>query len=400
MLTMRAGPGMRPGSHGGEEGGRAIHRPDVIIVGGGIIGCAIGFFLAKAGVRPLILDRGKVGGEASSGAAGMLTAQAHTDEPGLLFDLKLASRALYESMAEDLRQRTDLDIEYRKLGHLVPALTEEENDLVARRVAWQAARGLPAIRITAKEARELEPGLSPAVRGAGWFPEDHHVNNTAVTQALASATLRLGGQVRVDCTVVDLVQDRERVTGVRTLEETIWTDTVLLCAGAWSRQFETAAGLPLPIIPAKGQIVVARLTTPALQHIVYGTGAYAIPRPSGEHIIGSTVEYVGYDKRVTVDAVTGILARVTALAPALREAEMVASWACLRPAAPDGLPVLGPIPGRRGLVVATGHFRNGILLAPITGKLIAELVTDGKPSVSLEPFRPDRPFPSGHPPDH
>jgi glycine oxidase len=391
---------MQPGTHRAEVEVRVIPRPDVIIVGGGIIGCAIAFFLARAGVRPLILDRGKVGGEASSGAAGMLTAQAHTDEPGLLFDLKLASRALYEPLAEELRQRTDLDIEYRRLGHLVPALTEEENELVGTRVAWQAARGLPAVRLTAQEARELEPGLSPASRGAGWFPEDHHVNNTAVTQALASATLRLGGQVRVDCTVVDVVRDGKRVAGVRTLEETIPADTVILCAGAWSRQFETAAGLPLPIIPAKGQIVVARLATPALQHVVYGTGAYAIPRPSGEHIIGSTVEYVGYDKRVTVEAVTGILARMTDLAPALREAEMVASWACLRPAAPDGLPVLGPIPGRRSLLVATGHFRNGILLAPITGKLMAELVTDGKPSISLEPFRPDRPFLSCLPPNH
>jgi len=350
-------------------------------------------------VRPLILERGKVGGEASSGAAGMLTAQAHTDEPGPLFDLMLASRSLYKPLAEELRQRTDLDIEYRTLGHLVPALTAEEDELVARRVAWQAARGLPAVRLSAKEARELEPGLSPAVRGAGWFPEDHHVNNTAVTQALASATLRLGGQVRVDCTVVDLVREGERVTGVRTLEETISADTVLLCVGAWSRQFKAAAGLPLPIIPAKGQIVVARLNSPALQHVVYGPGAYAVPRPSGEHIIGSTLEYVGYDKRVTVEAVTGILARMTALAPALREAEMVASWACLRPAAPDGLPILGPIPGRRGLLVATGHFRNGILLAPITGKLIAELVTEGKPTISLQPFRPDRSFPPGPPPD-
>jgi glycine oxidase len=397
MIFMHEARGTRPGANRVEEGVRAIPRPDVIIVGGGIIGCAIAFFLAKAGVRPLILERGKVSGEASSGGAGMLTAQAHTDEPGPLFDLKLASRALYEPLAEELRQRTDLDIEHRKLGHLVPALTEQDDKLVEARVAWQAARGLPAVRLTAREARELEPGLSPAVRGAGWFPEDHHVNNTALTQALASATLRLGGQVRGDCAVADLVRDGERVTGVRTLGETIAADTVLLCAGAWSRQFETAAGLPLPIIPAKGQIVVARLATPALRRVVYGTEAYAIPRPSGEHIIGSTVEYVGYDKRVTVDAVTGILTRTTALVPALREAEMVASWACLRPAAPDGLPVLGPIPGRRGLAVATGHFRNGILLAPITGKLMAELVTDGKPSLSLEPFRPDRPFPSGLP---
>lgn len=377
-----------------------MQRPDVVIVGGGIVGCAIAFFLAKAGVCPLVLERGEVGAEASSGAAGMLTAQAHTDEPGPLLGLKLASRALYEPLAAELRERTEIDVEYRKLGHVVPALTDEEDEAVGKRVAWQAARGLPAVRLDARGARELEPGLAPDVRGAAWFPEDHHVNNTAVTQALASATIRLGGRVRPGCAVVDLVREGDRVTGVRTVEETIPAGTVILCAGAWSRQFEAAAGLPLPIVPAKGQMVVARLEPPVLRHVVYGTGAYAIPRPTGENIIGSTVEYVGYDKRVTVEGLTGLLAGMTTLVPALREAVIVTTWACLRPAAPDGLPVLGPIPGRRGLVVATGHFRNGILLAPITGKVIAELVADGRTSIPLEPFRPDRPFPPALPSGH
>lgn len=348
----------------------------------------------------MVLERGEVGAEASSGAAGMVTAQAETDEPGPLLDLNLASRALYEPLAGELLECTEMDIEFRKLGHVVPALTDEEYEAVAKRVAWQAARGLPAVRLDDRGARELEPGLAPDVRGAGWFPEDHHVNNSAVTEALASATIRLGGQVRPGSAVVDLVREDERVTGVRTVAEAISTGTVILCAGAWSKQFEAAAGLPLPIVPAKGQMVVARLDSPALGHVVFGAGGYAIPRPSGEHIIGSTVEYVGYDKRVTGEGLTGILARVTALVPALGEAVIVATWACLRPAAPDGVPVLGPVPGRRGLVVATGHFRSGILLAPITGKLIAELIVEGNPSIPLEPFRPDRPFPPGPAPDH
>ena len=152
---------------------------------------------------------------------------------------------------------------------------------MARRVEWQAAHGLPAVRLDAKEARDLEPGLAPDVRGAGWFPEDHHVNNTAVTQALASATMRLGGQVRTDCAVVDLVREGERVTGVRTTDETISTGTVILCAGAWMQQFERAAGIPLPIVPAKGQMVVGRLEPPALRHVVYGTAAVCDPAAYG-----------------------------------------------------------------------------------------------------------------------
>jgi glycine oxidase len=327
----------------------------------------------------------------------MLTAQAHTDEAGPLFDLKLASRALYEGLAVELLERTEIDIEYRKLGHAVPALTDKESVGVKGRVEWQATRGLPAVWLENEEALDLEPGLAPDVKGAGWFPEDHHVNNTAMTQSLASATMRLGGEVRTDCAVVDLAREGERVTGAKTTDGTISAGTVILCAGAWTHQFEKAAGIPLPIVPAKGQMVVARLERPALRHVVYGAAAYAIPRTSGDLIIGSTVEFVGYDKRVTVEGVTGILQGITRLVPGLHEAEMVANWACLRPAAPDGLPILGPVPGRPGLVMATGHFRNGILLAPITGKLIAELFVYGKSPIPLEPFRPDRPMPSGHP---
>ena len=376
----------------------SIQKSDVVLVGGGIIGCAIAFFLAKAGVRPLILERDQVGAEASSGAAGLLTAQAHADEADLLFDLKLRSRALYATLAVELRDRTDIDIEYRTLGHLVPALSEVDQETVGRRVAWQASRGLPAVRLTAREACELEPGLTTEVKGAGWFPEDHHVNNTSATQALASATMRLGGRVLVDSAVVELLRTGDRVTGVRTAQETIAAGTVVLCVGDWSRDFEAAAGLPLPIVPAKGQIVVARLEKPALRTVVYGEAGYAIPRATGEHILGSTVEYVGFDKRVTLEGLTGIMTGITAMVPSLQRAEMAASWGCLRPAAPDGLPLLGRIPEREGLIVATGHFRNGILLAPITGKLIAELIVEGKPSVPLDGFRPDRPFQPGPPP--
>jgi glycine oxidase len=367
-----------------------------VIVGGGIVGCSIAFFLAKAGVRPLVLERTAVAAEASSGGAGLLSAQAHTDEAGPLFDLKLASRALFAGVADELRERTDMDIEYRQLGHVVPVFGEDDARAVRARIAWQAERGLSAQWLAAGQARDLEPGLPGEVRGAGWFPDDHHINSTTMTQALAGAVLRLGGRVRVECGVADLVRDGRRIAGVRTTQETISAAEVVLAAGAWSGQFEAAAGLPLPVVPAKGQIVVARLPAPALRHVVY-EAVYVIPRVLGEHIIGSTVEYVGFDKRTTVEGIAGLLGDATRLAPALRDAEMVASYGCLRPASADGLPLLGRVPDRPGLVVATGHFRNGILLAPITGQLISELIVSGQPSLSLEPFRPDRPFPPGPP---
>jgi len=370
----------------------AIARPDVIIVGGGIIGCSIAFHLAKAGVRPLVIEKTSVAAEASSGGAGLLSAQAHTDEQGPLFDLKLGSRALYPALAEELRERTDMDIEYRRIGHLVPAFSEAAAGAVRARISWQTSRDLSAQWLTAAEAGEFEPGLPAGIHGAGWFPEDNHINSTTTTQALASALMRMGGQVRVECPVTDLVRDGDRITGVRTAQETISAAEVVLAAGAWSGEFEAAAGIPLPVFPAKGQIAVARLPTPATQHVVYEE-AYVIPRAMGEHIIGSTVEYVGFDKRVTVEGIAGLLGDATRLVPTLCDAEMVTSYGCLRPASADGLPLLGRVAGRPGLVVATGHFRNGILLAPITGTLIAELIVQNRTSIPLAPFRPDRPFP-------
>jgi glycine oxidase len=349
-------------------------------------------------VRPLVLERGDIGGEASAGAAGMLTAQAHCDAPDPVFELKLASRNLYPSLVAEVQDRAEVDVEYRRIGHLVPVLTSSEAAEVRRRIAWQQARGLAAHWLDAGEIHALEPGLAPGLQGAGWFPDDHHVNNTAMTQALAGATRRLGGEVRGGCPVLDLVQEADRITGVVTQDGPITGETVVLCAGAWTQAFEAAAGIPLPIVPAKGHIAVARLHPQTLRQVVYGD-VYVIPRASGEHIIGSTVEFVGFDKQVSVEAIAGLLARATAMVPGLRDAELAATWACLRPAAADGLPVLGAVPGRPGLVVATGHYRNGIILAPITGKLIAELITTGKTSMPLDHFRPDRPFPPGPPSD-
>jgi glycine oxidase len=366
--------------------------PDVVIVGGGIIGCAIGFNLAKTGLRPLILEKTAVAAEASSGGAGLLSVQAHTDEAGPLFDLKLQSRALYAPLAEELRERTDTDIELRPLGHVVPAFTVEDETVLRKRIAWQNARGLRAEWLPLREARETESGLSELLRGAGWFPDDHHLNPTAVTQGLAGAITRLGGQVRVECPVQALIREGERVVGVRTAAGPIAADVVVIAAGAWSGELQESAGVPIPVLPAKGQIVVARLPQPALRHVAY-EAVYMIPRASGEHIIGATVEYVGFDKRVTVEGIASLLADATRIVPALREAEMVTSYGCLRPASTDGLPLLGPVPGRPGLVLATGHFRNGILLAPITGRLIAEWILSGRPSMPLDPFRPDRPVP-------
>ena len=208
---------------------------------------------------------------------------------------------------------------------------------------------------------------------------------------------RMGGKVRVECPVTDLVRDGDRITGARTAQETISAAEVVVAAGAWSAQFEAAAGVPLPVFPAKGQIVVARLPRPASRHVVYEE-IYVIPRATGEHIIGSTVEYVGLRQARHVGG--------DCRSPRRRD-EARARPARRRDGVQLRVPAAGvgrrPAPsraggGETGLIVATGHFRNGILLSPITGTLIAELIVKGETTMPLTPFRPDRPFPPGPPP--
>ena len=321
-----------------------------------------------------VIERGIPGAEASSAAAGILGPQMEADAPGPLLDLGLRSRALYPALAAELHDATGIDIGYVKSGVLAVALDGAgAAELTARR-AWQTARGLRAEPLSAEAVHALEPALGPEVRGALRFTDDAQVN------ARAGARFLQGRYVRRVVVAGGVAQ------GVELDGETLAAGTVVVAAGSWSGLVE-GSGVPATVVrPARGQLASIETRPPLFRHVlsVHGHG-YLVPRRDGTVLAGSTVEMAGFRKAVTVGGLAQILGLARTLVPALSEAPVTGSWSNFRPYTEDHLPVLGQTPVR-GLVLATGHFRNGILLAPVTAEAIAELVANGACSLDLAPF--------------
>ncbi len=350
---------------------------DVIIIGAGVVGCSVAYHLAEKGLkRVVVLDRGEIGGEASG--------------PGPFLDFCLAARRYYERLAPELKEVTRVDIEYLQWGILY--LLDEEGDEAAEgRYRWQKELGLDVERLTREEVGKLEPGLTKEIGGALFFPRDHHVNNTELTRALAEAARTLGVQIVEGTPVTGFVYEEDRVAGVRTPQEIYLAARVVLCTGAWSGQLGTPLGRRIPVEPARGQMLCAEVAELPLRHPVWGKGGYLVPRLNGGLIVGSTVEYVGFEKTVTLDGIRHLSELALTLLPGLAEQPFSRAWAGLRPHSKDGLPFIGPLAGLDGLFIATGHFRNGILLGPLTGRLLSEMILGETPSFSLEAFTPRRP---------
>ena len=366
------------------------NHADAIIVGGGIIGCAIAYDLAKRGMKPLVIDKAHtVGTEASWAGAGILTSHASTHEP--YPTLCRASLELYPLLAEELRAETQIDIEYIQSGTLSVFFDSAEAAGLIGLADRRVKRGFSTEVLTAEQAWALEPALSKSIAGAVLFPEDAQVRNPKMVTALAKGAAKLGAEFRVGNPVTDFVRSNEngsnRVVGVIVNGETLYADTFVIAAGCWAGALTAQLDVPMQIEPAKGQIVLVEAMPPPFQHIVDGLGIYVVPRADGKILLGATVEFAGYDKTATVDGAKQMIDAGIAIAPQLADSTFVQTWAGLRPYAKKG-PLLGYLPGYDNVVLASGHFKNGILLAPITGQLIGELLTTGEPSLSLEPFQP------------
>jgi len=373
---------------------RDMGTSDVIVIGGGIIGCAIAYALAKEGVRVRLLERGEPGREASQAAAGMLAPQSevmHAPE-GPFFELCRASLRLYPDFVAEIEDATGLAIEYRREGALFLAFDFAEGEVLAAAYEKQKAAGLAVEDLTAEEVRRREPALSESVHLALFLPEDHHVDNRRLMEALILAAQRRGVELMAGCPVLGLVREKGRVIGVRTSQEIYTAASVINCAGAWAATIDPEGRPSFPVKPIRGQILVLHARAPLLEHVVHSAYCYIVPRRDGRLLIGSTMEDVGYEKRVTAEALLRLLTAARQVLPAIERCTFVEAWAGLRPATPDHLPILGE--AEAGLLIATGHFRNGILLAPITARLITELVVSGRTSVDITPFRPQRFHPS------
>ncbi|MBI3636947.1 MAG: glycine oxidase ThiO [Candidatus Rokubacteria bacterium] len=361
----------------------------VLIVGGGIIGCATAYELAKAGCAVTLLERSTPGSEASGAAAGMLAPLGESADT-LFARLALESWRLYPKAADELRRRTGIDVEYVTRGTVYPLHTAGDVRGAETTARHPFAKELGIEAWDAADVRNHAPALAPTVRGAMFVRGDHWVNNQRLVIAYARAASAAGAVIVTGCAVSRVVVEGGRVRGVIAEGEPFDADTVLLAAGAWSGALAASFGGRLPVQPRRGQMVALTHVPPVLTHCVHADEVYLVPRPSGELLIGATVERVGFQRAVTAAGVAGLLAAAIRLVPPLAGLPISRTWYGFRPWAPDSLPILGPWPGIEGLWVATAHYRNGILLAPITARIMTEWITGGAPSIPVKDFLPQR----------
>ena len=366
---------------------------DVVIIGGGVIGLSIARALALRGVRDVtVIERGEFGKEASWAAGGILAPQVEADRPDDFFKLACGSRDLYPAFSRALENETGVDVELDQTGTLYVGFTEDDEHEMRRRFDWQTRAGFRVEWLSGIDARLLEPNISPNVRCALRFPDDWQIENRRLTEALLVSNRNLGVQLIANCEARSVRIEGGRVTGLESAKTLIDAATVVIAAGAWTSNIGSSAtnSAAVQIEPVRGQMLCFQ-TEPALtRHVIYSSRGYLVPRRDGRLVAGSTSEHVGFDKRVTDEGTVSIKSMAFEIAPGLESAAIVDSWAGFRPHAPDDLPVLGPPADIDGLFYATGHYRNGILLAPITAEIIAEAVVNRKSSPWLEIFSPDR----------
>ncbi len=369
-----------------------------MVVGGGVIGLAIAWRAAASGARVTLVDRGTVGGGTSRLAAGMLAPISEADpSEQTLLALGIAAARGYPSFVAELAEATPVDPGYLRCGTLIAARDADEAQSLDRALKLRVQLGLAARRLLASEARRLEPALTPTLRLALEFPDDHVIDPRALTLALADAAGRAGAEIRERALVSELVCDGDGVRGVRLVDgELVAAEHVVVAAGVWSG---TLGGLPdelrMPLRPVKGQIL--RLHDPGgpglLNHVLRMDGGYVVPRGDGRYVIGATMEERGFDETVTAGAVLELLQNASQLLPGVSELVIDELSSGFRPGTPDNAPIIGG-GGVAGLHWATGHYRNGILLAPITAELVLRglLGRDMQTAHGLEPssFAPTR----------
>ena len=370
----------------------SIHResrPRIAVIGGGVIGLGIGWRLAAAGCAVDLFERGAAGHAASWAAAGMLAAGVET-EPGEipLLALTRESQRRWPAFAEELRDASGIDVELRTEGTLELALTGDDLRQLRFSYEFQRSLGIALEWLTPAKARRREPHLGASLAGAVLSPGDHQVNNRRLVEALAAAFARAGGRLHENEAVTAVEITGARAGGVRLSDRIHAADVVVLAAGAWSREI---SGIPPearpPVRPVKGQLLALRMdrASPLVAHVIWAPGVYLVPRLDGRLILGATVEERGFDPSLTAGGALSLLEAAWRALPAIDELPIDEMWVGFRPGSPDDAPVLGPSPVE-GLVLATGHHRNGILLTPVTADEVSRSILDGGPSATIRPF--------------
>jgi glycine oxidase len=371
-----------------------VSRPNVAIIGAGIVGLAIAWRLAARGVSVQVFDRGAAGAGASHAAAGMLAACAEA-EPGeeALVALGRESQARWPAFAAELLEVSGIDVELRPEGTLLLALTADDQARLSHQLVFQQKLGLPLQWISAAETRRREPHLAGKLAGAVFSPEDTQVDNRKLVAALRVAAEAAGASITEYRAVSAISSRGGRVDGIVLADGSkVAADVVVLAAGAWSRSIDGLdPQLRPPVRPIKGQMLALRTdpAAPLLTHVVWAPGAYLVPRRDGRLLVGATVEEKGYDSSLTAGGMLSLLEAAWRAVPAIEDLPIDEMWVGHRPGSRDDAPILGAGP-IDGLIYATGHHRNGILLAPITADTIARLALDDVVDAAIRPFGIER----------
>jgi len=361
---------------------------DLLVVGGGIIGLSIAREAARAGLRVRLFDKGEIGREASVAAAGLLGPQIGVDRPEPLLPLCLASRDLYPDFAREVRDESGIDPGLLERGTLVVARNRGEADDLDRQGEFQRSIGLPVERVRGEDVRRLESSLSEECTEGLYLPRDLSVDPVPLVRGLERAVERRGVRLVRGTRVDSLLLEGGRAVGVRVGPDRVKSGAVVIAAGAWSGEIAGDGLAPVPSAPVRGQMICLGPAT-APGRPVYADDVYLVPRSDGRVLAGSTMERVGYDRRVTATGIATLTAAAVALVPALGDATFHSAWAGLRPASGDDWPALGRA-AAPGLLYACGHLRQGILLAPITAVVTVRLLRGEDPGFDLTAFDPGR----------
>ncbi|HVB63691.1 MAG TPA: glycine oxidase ThiO [Nitrolancea sp.] len=368
---------------------------EVVIVGGGIMGCALAYDLASRGVDVLLLERRELAREASWASAGIISPPS--PRYGTKAELALRSFRRYRSLVDEVEEISGIATGWVNRG-IVNVATDENAAALHETLHWQQQHRLDAEWLDLDALRRREPALrsddqasSGAITGGLLNTQASSLLLGEFARALARAACARGATVREHTLVLDIPKSGSRATGVRTIDETIDAGAVVIAAGAWSRQFSHAVGLSIPTRPVRGQMVAIADAPIPLAGVIQGMGGYLVPRADGTVAVGATEEHeAGFAAQVTPAGIDWLVALIDRLTPSLKDGRLVSLWAGLRPASDDDELIVGRVPNLDNVWVCTGHFRSGALLAPGTAELLAESIVSGSVAPQLAAFDPGR----------
>lgn len=363
---------------------------NTVVIGGGVIGCAIAYYLSKQGRAVAVIERGEIGSQASGAAAGLLAPLGPLSGPGPFADLLLAGFTLWPSIAAELEEVSGLHLRYEQTGALRIVRNPKRISHLKKRFAnWQPL-GLQMHWLDGDEARQIEPQLTPEVSAAIYAPEEAQIHAQQVVQAYAQVAQRLGTTFYTHTEVTGIKQSHNRVTAVRVTPGTsLACEQLVLATGAWAAHANEWLHLHLPVSPLRGQMLALSQPQPSLRTIVFGEAAYLVPRGS-RILVGATKEESGFEVRTTVEGQRWLQSTATRLVPALQSQQIITAWAGLRPHTPDAHPIISPAPGWKNVFLAIGHTSVGVLLSALTGQVIAELLATGRLPELMRPFTLER----------